>query len=121
LNQGRPFGREVTEVFTASTFLNDLYDDRNRTFSILVISKTFLLQLIPIKGLLSLIRVAKNEDLNDLIFRLEPFEIILDENDNEDIINVVVKQYLNEQRNFQDNPVRLEIIKTSQHSGQLVY
>ena len=44
------FSRDVTEVSTASTFLEDLYDEKSRTFVILAVSKSSCLALTPVLG-----------------------------------------------------------------------
>lgn len=94
-----PFARQLTEVFTASTFLGeDLYDLKNRTFVIASIVQDCMLTLCPTLGRLCLTKLTK-----DALNHHEPFEIVT--NVEQDTLN----QYIDNQRLFRDNPVRLEI------------
>lgn len=95
-----PFARELTEVFTASTFLGeDLYDLKNRTFVIAAVFQDALLTLCPTLGRLCLSKLT-----NDALNQVEPFEIVTD------VEQDVIGQYVDNQRLFRDNPVRLELI-----------
>ena len=103
-NSGRPFSRQLSERYTASTFLEELYDERNRTFHIMSISGSSILQLTPIWGKMVLHKTTAKKDI---LNATEPFEIVIgDECD-------VVQDFVHDQRHFRNNPVRLEIIKTT--------
>ena len=102
-----PFSRDVTEIYTASTFLEDLYDENNRTFTIGAISKGTCLALTPVLGKLSLTRFP-DKSLKDVLNNLEPFEVITDEVDYE-----AIDFYVHDQRMFRNNPVRLQLIKNA--------
>ena len=102
-----PFARKVTEMYTASTFLEELYDEQNRTFHIMSIFKDSCLVLTPILGKMTLHKTSKT-GLKDILNAVEPFEIII-----EDEIEAV-QDYVHDQRQFRDNPIRLEIIKNAQ-------
>ena len=105
-NTSGPFAREVTEMYTASTFLEELYDEQNRTFHIMTIFKDTCLVLTPLLGKMTLHKTSK-KGLKDILNAVEPFEIII-----EDEIEVV-QDYVHDQRQFRDNPIRLEIIKNA--------
>ena len=98
-----PFTRDVTELYTASTYLEDLFDERNRTFAIMAISKHSCLILVPVLGRLTLTKFDK-KGLRDVLNNNEPFEIICDEKNIE-----AINQYLHDQRTIRDNPVRFEV------------
>ena len=100
-----PFSRDVTEIYTASTFLEELYDENNRTFTIAAISKGTCLALTPVLGKLSLTRFP-DKSLKDVLNNVEPFEVVTDEVDYE-----AIDFYVHDQRMFRNNPVRLQLIK----------
>jgi hypothetical protein len=102
-----PFSRDVTEIYTASTFLEDLYDENNRTFTIAAISKGTCLALTPVLGKLSLTRFP-DTSLKDVLNNVEPFEVVTDEVDCD-----AIDFYVHDQRMFRNNPVRLQIIKNA--------
>ena len=106
MNSG-PFSRQLSERYTASTFLEELYDERNRTFHIMSISNSSsVLQLTPILGKLVLHKTTA-KGLKDILNAMEPFEIVIgDECD-------IVQDFVHDQRHFRNNPVRLETIKTT--------
>ena len=79
-----PFSRDLTEIFTACTFLEELYDDKSRTFSILACSSTAALSLTPITGRMVLSKI-NDAGFKDLLHDLEPFEVVSCENENEKI------------------------------------
>ena len=70
-----PFYRNVTEIYTASTFLEDLYDETNRTYTIAAISKGSCLALTPVLGKLILTRFP-DKSLRDVLNNIEPFEVV---------------------------------------------
>ena len=110
LNSG--FSRQLTSKFTAATYLEEIYDDRNRTFHIMAVSNSSsALQLTPIVGKLILHKV-RAKGLRDLLNALEPFEIIIGENECD-----VVQDYVHDQRHFRGNPVRLETVPMTNQSN----
>ena len=108
-----PFSRDVTEIYTASTFLEDLYDENNRTFTIAAISKGTCLALTPVLGKLSLTRFP-DKSLKDVLNNVEPFEVVTDEVDYE-----AIDFYVHDQRMFRNNPVRLQLIKNATDNDTL--
>lgn len=66
------FARDLTQVYTASTFLEDLYDEKNRIFTIMAISKDSCLAFTPISGVLTLTK----SNVKDALTCIEPFEIV---------------------------------------------
>lgn len=102
-----PFSRDVTEIYTASTFLEDLYDENNRTFTIAAISKGTCLALTPVLGKLSLTRFP-DKSLKDVLNNVEPFEVVTDEVDCD-----AIDFYVHDQRMFRNNPVRIQFIKNA--------
>ena len=100
-----PFSREVTEIYTASTFLDEVYDTV-RTFNILACSKKATLTLTPVTGQMILNKINEN-GLKDLLYDVEPFEIIT----SQEFFDGVVEHYVHDQKIIRGNPVRLELIQ----------
>ena len=100
--------RNVTEIYTASTFLEDLYDDTNRTFTIAAISKGSCLALTPVLGKLILTRFP-DKSLRDVLNNIEPFEVVTDKTSIDD-----VDFYVHDQRMFRNNPVRQQVISCAE-------
>ena len=92
----------MTEVFTASTFLEDLYDESNRTFTIAAISKGSCLSLTPVLGKLVLTRFP-DKSIKDVLNNIEPFEVVTEETNND-----AIDFYVHDQKMFRNNPVRLQ-------------
>ena len=98
----------MTEIYTASTFLEDLYDDTNRTFTIAAISKGSCLALTPVLGKLTLTRFP-DKSLRDVLNNIEPFEVVTDKTSIDD-----VDFYVHDQRMFRNNPVRQQVISCAE-------
>ena len=93
----------MTEIYTASTFLDDLYDESNRNFTIASISKGSCLSITPVLGKLILTRFP-DKSIKDVLNNIEPFEVVTDETNND-----AIDFYVHDQKMFRNNPVRLQV------------
>ena len=98
----------TANFFIYSTFLDDVFDENAKTFSILTCFKTAALAITPATGHLVLNKINDN-GLKDLLYDLEPIEIITDDIEN----NEIIANYVHDQRILHGNPVRLELLQFS--------
>ena len=101
-------GKYIHTFFFYSTFLDDVFDENAKTFSILTRFKTAALAITPATGHLVLNKINDN-GLKDLLYDLEPIEIITDDIEN----NEIIANYVHDQRILHGNPVRLELLQFS--------